>query len=294
MAKNYLTYPCKTMRITQSYTGTTSHLPHTTGSPSDYPWDEGCADTARDYCYCPCNEMIVKRIYGVGNSGSNTIWLESTSEVYFADGTKDFFTMLITHPNDDDLKKIKEGQKFKRGEKICREGTDGASGNHFHFSAGKGKLKGNGWVKNSKGKWVLTTTGGTFKPEKLFYVDRSFTKPVNMKGIVFKDMPKEETSTVKNESKPATTTTSKKGYATGDYKVTKANLLRVRSGAGTLYPYKKFAKLTSVAQIKIKRLNNNKPADGYVKGLTFTVTKVSGKWGQTASGWVCLDYCSKI
>lgn len=289
MAKNYLTYPCQTMRITQSYTGTTSHLPHTTGTPVDYPWDEGCADSTRGYCYCPCDEMVVKRIYGVGNSGVNTIWLESTSEVYFADGTKDFVTMLIMHSNDDDLKKIKEGQKFKRKEKICREGTDGASANHFHFSAGKGKIKGNGWTKNSKGKWVLTTTGGTFKPEKLFYVDRAFTKPVNMKSLAFKDMPKEETKPA-----AATTTTSKKGYTTGNYKVTKANLLRVRTGAGTLYPYKKFAKLTNVAQLKIKRLNNNKAADGYVKGLTFTVTQVKGKWGKTASGWVCLDYCTKI
>lgn len=30
MGKNYLIYPCKTMRITQSYTGTTSHKPHMT------------------------------------------------------------------------------------------------------------------------------------------------------------------------------------------------------------------------------------------------------------------------
>jgi hypothetical protein len=39
MKKNYLIYPCKILRITQSYTETTSHLPHTAGSPKDYPWE---------------------------------------------------------------------------------------------------------------------------------------------------------------------------------------------------------------------------------------------------------------
>lgn len=191
MSKNYLTYPCKTMRITQSYNGTTSHKPHTTGSPKDYPWDEGCEDGGRSYCYCPCGEMKVMRIYGVGSRGTNTIWLESTSKVVFADGTSDYFTMLITHPNDDDLKKIKVGQKFKFRDRICLEGKDGATGNHFHFSAGKGKFNGNGWTPNTNGKYVLTTTAGQFKPEQLFFVDKSFTKIINSKGIIFKELPKD-------------------------------------------------------------------------------------------------------
>ncbi len=187
--KNYLVYPCKAMRITQSYTGTTSHLPHTTGKPKDYPIDEGCSGTGRDYIYCPCDEMIVKRVYGVGTGGTNTLWLESISKVYFADGTSDYFTMLITHPNDDDLKKIKVGQKFSRKEKICREGKDGASAYHLHISAGKGKFTGNGWTRNSNGKYVLTTTGAAAKPEKLFFVDKSFTKAVDTKGLKFKELP---------------------------------------------------------------------------------------------------------
>lgn len=203
MAKNYLIYPCKTMRITQTYTGTTSHKPHTTGSPKDYPWDEGCDDTGRSWCYCPCDSMKVKRVYGVGSGGTNTLWLESTSKVYFADGTADYFTMLITHPNDDDLKNIKVGQTFKRKEKICREGKDGATGNHFHFSGGKGKYKDYGWLKNSNGKWVLNTTNGTFKPEQLFFIDKSFTKVLQTKGLIFKDL-----SSVNNYFKKYTGTSS--------------------------------------------------------------------------------------
>lgn len=211
--KNYLIYPCKTMRITQSYTGTTSHKPHTTGSPKDYPIDEGCSDTGKDYIYCPCNEMKVKRIYGVGTGGTNTIWLESTTKVEFADGTNDYCTMLITHPDDADLKKIKVGQLFTRKEEICREGKDGATAYHLHISAGKGKYKDNGWVKNSNGKYVLTTKSGAEKPENLFYIDTDFTKVVQDKGLNFKPIPI---------------------YTTGTYKVNTA-VLNVRKGAGTSY-----------------------------------------------------------
>ena len=274
MSKNYLIYPCKTMRITQSYTGTTSHLPHTTGSPKDYPWDEGCSGSGRDYCYCPCDEMIVKRITGVGNGYTNTIWLESTTPVNFADGTEDYCTMLITHPNDDDLKEIDVGDTFKRGEEICREGKDGATGYHFHFSAGKGKFRGNGWTGNSKGKYVLTTTNGTYKPEKLFYVDPAFTKISNSKGLKFENLPKE--------------------YELGKY-VVDVDLLNIRKGPGTEYPRKKYHELSKKAQRVIKQLTGGREADGYVKGQEFTVCKIkNGCWGYNASGYMCLDYCTKI
>ena len=85
MNKNYLIYPCRVMRITQNCSGTTSHLPHKKGYPSDFPIDEGCDDSKRSYIYCPCDEMKIVRIYGVGSGGTNTLWLESTSKVLFAD-----------------------------------------------------------------------------------------------------------------------------------------------------------------------------------------------------------------
>lgn len=212
MAKNYLIYPCKVMRITQNYNGKTSHYPHTVGSPKDYPIDEGCKDTGKDPIYCPCDEMVVKRIYGVGTRGVNTLWLESTTKVHFADGTRDYFTMLITHPDDVNLKGIAVGKRYKRGDKITLEGKDGATANHFHISGGKGKTKGNGWVANSRGKYVLTTTGGTFKPEKLFFIDPKFTKVMSKGGIAFKNLPDE--------------------YTVGTYKVNTA-VLNIRKGAGT-------------------------------------------------------------
>lgn len=278
MQKNYLTYPLKKMRITQSYSGTVSHKPHTLGTPKDYPVDDGGADSGRDYMYCPCDEMVIRRIYGVGGGGTNTLWLQSTDVVHFADGTKDFFTLLVTHPNDSDLKKLKVGQRFKRGEKICREGADGATGNHFHFSGGKGLFKGNGWVQNSKGKWVLYVTTKAEKPENLFFIDKSFTKIVNSKGLWFEPLPTEK---------------NKKTYAAGNYKVTKANLLYIREKPSTKAKKKQFNELSESARKKILSISGKK-ANGYVKGLTFSVLKVQDNWGQTPSGWVCLDYCEVL
>lgn len=189
MAKNYLTYPCKTMRITQNYYGTVSHAPNSNGSPKDYPWDEGCSDQGRDWLYCPCDTMEVKRIYGVGGAGTNTIWLQSRAKVDLADGTKDFVTLLVTHPDDDDLSKLKVGQIFYRGEKICREGKDDATGYHFHMSVAKGKYTAPGWGCNNKGAWVLRNNGTACKPEKLFLVDKTFTKVVNSALLDFKTLP---------------------------------------------------------------------------------------------------------
>ena len=274
MKKNYLTYPCKVMRITQSCNGTASHLLHTLGFPSDFPIDEGCESTGRSYMHCPCDEMKITRIYGVGNKGTNTLWLESTSPVLFADGTEDFFTLLITHPDDTYLKKLRAGQKFTRGEKICPEGKDGATGVHFHFSGGKGKMKNRGWIKNSKGKWVLTVTGRTESPEKLFFVDEKFTRILDSKNLRFIPLPTE------------------KVYVKGSYRVT-ADVLHVRTGPGTEHAKKKYPQLTDDAKEKILSLSG-KRTDGYVKELTFSVTEIKGSWGKTPSGWVCLDYCEVI
>lgn len=191
-----LTYPFKTMRITQTYNGGTSHRPHTTGSPKDYPIDEGGKDGGRDAMYAPCDVKIV-RIYGVGTGGTNSMWVQSTEKVTFANGKTDYMTMQITHPNDSDLRRLKVGQVVRKRNILCYEGTDGATGNHIHLSIGMGTMTGNGWTLNSNNKWVLTTSNGTVKPEAAFYVDPKFTKIDDSNGLKFKTLP--------TESKPAAT-----------------------------------------------------------------------------------------
>lgn len=262
----FFTYPLREMKITQNYKGTTSHLPHTTGSPKDYPIDEGGKNTGKDPIYATC-DLVIRRIY---TAGTNTIWVRTAEKVKIANGKTDYVVMMLVHPDNEDFSKLKVGQMFKKGSIICFEGSDGATANHIHIAVGLGDLKGNGWVQNSKGKWVLSTTGGTIKPEKCFYIDREFTNVRSMGGIAFKDMPK---------------------YTTGTYRAT-ANV-NVRKGAGTNYKAKTFKQLSKNAQKKILKLTNGEEANGYVKGLVFTVSKVKGNWGKTPSGWVCLDYCEK-
>lgn len=185
MNDNYMIYPLKNMRITQNYLGSTSHREHTTGSPKDYPIDEAGKDTKRDAIYCPCDEMKITAIRGIGNSDTNTVWLVSTSKVV-TPTFKDIAFMTLTHFNDSDLKGKKVGDTFKRGEIICYEGTDGASANHIHLTAGRGYS--DNWTKNSLGKWVIT--GNTQKPEDVFFIDRTFTKELWGGSLKWIDLPK--------------------------------------------------------------------------------------------------------
>ena len=85
------------------------------------------------------------------------------------------------------------------------------------------------------------------------------------------------------------------GYRTGKYKVTrvsKNSVLCVRSGPSTKYSKKTYRQLSSNARSQ-NRANGNYYANGYKNGVVFTVSRVSGNWGLTPSGWVCLDYCTK-
>jgi hypothetical protein len=81
-------------------------------------------------------------------------------------------------------------------------------------------------------------------------------------------------------------------YTTGTYKVT-ASLLNVRTDAGISNRAKRWNELSPNARLQNKKLGNEK-ANGYLKGVVCTVTNVSGNWGLTRSGWICLDYCKRI
>lgn len=85
------------------------------------------------------------------------------------------------------------------------------------------------------------------------------------------------------------------GYTTGKYKVTKvskSSYLNVRIGAGTKYSAKTWKQLSTNAIQQNSKLGN-RYCNGYMNGVICTVTRVSGNWGKTASGWICLDYCTK-
>lgn len=186
--RNYLTYPCSHMKITQTPEDG-NHIYCSTENPYDYPIDDRCESAAgRSWMYCPCDEMKIVRIYGVNNSSkTNTIWLESTSPVVMPCGISKV-TMMVIHPEDDDLAGLSVGDTFTRGEAMFREGMDGyATGNHFHFAIGKGDSQ--GWVGKSHNQWSLSTSGGCIRPEDAFYIDNTFTYIEDAKGIDFQTLP---------------------------------------------------------------------------------------------------------
>lgn len=81
-------------------------------------------------------------------------------------------------------------------------------------------------------------------------------------------------------------------YKIGKY-VVNASVLNVRTGASTNYYAKKYYQLSANARMQNKS-KGNYYTNGYRKGIVFNVLKVDGNWGYTPSGWVCLDYCTKI
>ncbi len=148
---------------------------------------------------------------------------------------------------------VKKGQAVNKETVLGYTGKTGkATGIHLHLG-----LK-------------LLSGGGYIDPEKWWRENPSVGSP---------------TSPLSGE-KPC----SEKKYKPGNYKVTKADVLNVRTGPGTKYKKKTFSQLTADAQKKIRKLAE-KEVNGYVRGLSFTVTETALNWGKTPSGWVCLDYC---
>lgn len=189
---DYFTIGMETLRVTQSYTGTTSHKKHWYNSKdyADYPIDLAGAGSNAS-AYFATVDMKVVAIKGKGNAMTNTIWLETTNKVITPSGTFKVF-IALTHWNDNDsaIKKLKVGSVVKKGDIICYEGVDGATANHLHVVCGNAeKGSGNGLIKNSNGAWV--SNGYCVKPEEIFYIDNDFTKVVDVKDIKFKNKPKD-------------------------------------------------------------------------------------------------------
>jgi len=159
-------FPMETMRITQGPYGEASHHQHNLGTPKDYPIDCAGVDGNKSACICP-TEMKVTAIKGVGNVTTNTIWLVSTQKVKTPTFT-DYVFMTLTHWNDNDSaikKHNKVGSIIKKGEIICYEGNDGATGNHLHICCGRGYS--DNWAKNTKGKLVIV--GDNKLPNDVMY-----------------------------------------------------------------------------------------------------------------------------
>jgi len=106
---------------------------------------------------------IIKKIWPNGN----TVWLESTQIVLFANGVQDYATCAFTHDNF--VGDLRVGQVINQGQVFYQEGTAGnATGNHIHLEVARGKFTGSGWRTNSIGTWVLNNQ---IEPWKAFWLD---------------------------------------------------------------------------------------------------------------------------
>ena len=92
--------------------------------------------------------------------------------------------------------------------------------------------------------------------------------------------------------KLSSSTTKVTGYRTGTYKVN-ASTLNVRTGPGTKYKIKGYKQLTANARYQNKKLGNQY-TNGLKRGVVTTVTKVQNGFGLTPSGWISLNYCTKL
>ena len=81
-------------------------------------------------------------------------------------------------------------------------------------------------------------------------------------------------------------------YTTGKYKVN-ASILNVRTGPSTKYKIKGYRQLTANARYQNKRLGNQY-TNGLKRGVVTTVTKIQNGFGLTPSGWISLNYCTKL
>lgn len=129
----------KKLNVTQGMNGSYSHK-------GDLAIDMG---KSCSYLKAPFTGVI-KRIY----TPCNAVWLQSKEKVLYADGTRDYMTIMTIHDNN--VSNLKKGQTIKKGTKYYHPGVKGeVTGSHIHIAVGKGKFKGNGWKKNKYGSWVI-------------------------------------------------------------------------------------------------------------------------------------------
>lgn len=147
-------FPLSYMNITQGVDGSYSHM----GTNAIDLGNRGY----KEKIYAPF-DGVIRKIY---TKSGNFVWLESKEKVLWADGSVDYMTVMTGH--DDDVSDLFVGKEVKAGEEYYAQGTAGnATGIHVHLEAGRGKFTGDGWYKNSYGKWMIQNS---VKPYDAFFV----------------------------------------------------------------------------------------------------------------------------
>ena len=87
------------------------------------------------------------RIVAIKEESGNCVWIESTAEVLYADGSYDYMTCMFMH--DDDVSDLNVGEILLQGQPFYEMGTAGyAEGEHCHISCYRGKYTPSMTVEN--------------------------------------------------------------------------------------------------------------------------------------------------
>ena len=168
-------FPLRYLKINQGVNGDYSHQ-------GTLAIDCGYKDENSKKLYAPFTG-IIKKIY---TTSGNCVWLESKEKVLWADGTKDYATLLVIHS--DDVSHLKKGQVIKQNEYFYKMGKSGnATGVHVHLEVGKGKFSGTGWYQNKYGIWTINNG---VHPTNVFFLTED-TEIKNGYGYNWKRLPKE-------------------------------------------------------------------------------------------------------
>ncbi len=118
-------YPGNVLAITQ---GPYDIYSHQTQNAIDMQVNEGDSITAPFTC----------RVAAINEESGNCVWVESTSEVLYADGTYGYMTCMFMHDND--ISDLNVGEIILQGQPFYEMGTAGfALGEHCHISCYRGK-----------------------------------------------------------------------------------------------------------------------------------------------------------
>ena len=130
--------------------------------------------------YAPFDCKVVYK--DTSYAGGNSIVIESTSKVRFADGTYDYMCVLTAH--DDDISDLSKGKTIKKGTVYYHTGTYGnVTGEHVHMCVAKGRYAGQ--YQNSDGNWELKNS---ILPSNAFFIDASTTIS-DAGGYTWKSLP---------------------------------------------------------------------------------------------------------
>ena len=124
-------------------------------------------------------DCTVLEIYPSSNSG-NTVIIQSTRKVRYADGSTDYMTMAFAHDND--ISNLYVGKEIKQGEVFYQTGDYGnATGIHSHVTCIRGQYKGDYWTQNSQGNW---SSPEGISPVSALYISGN-TRIIEAMGLVF-------------------------------------------------------------------------------------------------------------